>query len=127
MEYLTLHIERSKTDQRGQGVTLYTGHSGHPVCDVCSMKKNLAIRGSPVSSATSLFHLSDGSPVTNAGLLTFVSRLLRLIGIDPSQYSSHSFHIGGVPSVSIAGCLITKSKCLADGTVTVTGVTFARH
>ena len=40
MEYLTLHIKRSKTDQRGQGVTLNTGHSGHPVCAVCAMKQN---------------------------------------------------------------------------------------
>ena len=55
MEYLTLHIKRSKTDQRGQGVTLYTGHSGHPICVVCAMKKNLAIHGRSVSLATPLF------------------------------------------------------------------------
>ena len=103
MEYLTVHIKRSKTDQRGQGVTLYTGHSGHRVCAVCAMKKNLAIRGRPVSSAAPLFQLADSSPVTKAGLLTFVSHLLRLIGIDPSQYSGHSFRIGGATSASLAG------------------------
>ena len=103
MKYLTLHIKRSKTDQCGQGVTLYTGHSGHAVCAVCAMKKNLAVRGRPVSSTTPLFQLADSSPVTKAGLVTFVSHLLRLIGIDPSQYSGHSFRIGGATSASLAG------------------------
>ena len=42
-EYLTLRIKQSKTDQRRQGVTLYTAHSGHPVCAVCAVKANLAI------------------------------------------------------------------------------------
>jgi len=100
MEYLTLHIKRSKTDQRGQGVTLYTGHSGHPVCAVCAMKKNLAVRG---FFSYAPFQLADSSPVTKAGLVTFVSHLLRLIGIGPSRYSGHSCWIGGATSASLAG------------------------
>lgn len=86
-EYLTLRFKQSKTDQRRQGVTLYTAHSGHPVCAVCAMKMNLTIqrRCGPVDpSPTPLFQLSDSSPVNKAGLVSFVSQMLRLMGIDPT-------------------------------------------
>ena len=105
-EYLTLPVKQSKTDQRHEGVTLYTAHSGHPVCAVCAMKMNLAIqrrRGPVDPSTTPRFQLSDNSPVTKAGRVSFVSQLLPLIGIDPSQYSGHSFRIGGATSASHAG------------------------
>ena len=48
-EYLTFHIKRSQTEQRRQGITLYTGHSGHPVCAVCALTKALAIRDRSVN------------------------------------------------------------------------------
>lgn len=105
-EYLTLRIKQSKTDQRRQGVTLYTAHSDHPVCAVCAVKAKLAIHRpcDPTDpSTTPLFQLSDNSPVTKTGLVSYVSQLLRLIGIDPSQYSGHSFRIGGATSASLAG------------------------
>ena len=105
-EYLTLRIKQSKTDQCREGVTLYTAHSGHPVCVGCAIKMTLAIqhrRGLVDPSTTPLFQLSESSPVTKAGLISFVSQLLRLIGIDRSQYSGHSFRIGGAMSASLAG------------------------
>ena len=71
------------------------------------MKANLAIHRpgcDPTDpSTTPLFQLSDNSPVTKTGLVSYVSQLLRLIGIDPSQYSGHNFCIGGATSASLAG------------------------
>ena len=103
MEYLTVHIKRSKTDQRRQGVTLYTGHSGHPVCAGVRNEKEPGCSWSRCFFSYTPFQLADSSPVTKAGLVTFVSHLLRLIGIDPSQYSGHSFRIGGATSAPLAG------------------------
>ena len=108
MENLTSHVKQSKTDQRGEGIALYTRHSDHPVC---ARKKNLASRGRLNSSATAIpfFQLAGSSPISNEGPVTFVSHLLRLIGIDPSQYSRHSFRIGGATSASLAGLCDYKS------------------
>lgn len=114
-EYLSLHIKQSKTDQRRQGVTLYTAHSNHFVCAVCAMKTNLALqhrRGTVSKDTIPLFQLSDSSPLTKIDLVSFVSQLLRLIGIDPSQYSGHSLRIGGATSASIAGLSDYEIKLL---------------
>lgn len=115
-EYLSLQIKQSKTDQRRQGVTLYTAHSNHFVCAVCAMKTNLALhhRRGTVNKATTtpLFQLSDSSPLTKNALVSLVSQLLRLIGLDPSQYSGHSLRIGGATSASIAGLSDYEIKLL---------------
>ena len=114
-EYLSLQIKQSKTDQRRQGVTLYTAHSNHFVCAVCAMKTNLALqhrRGTVNKDTIPLFQLSDSSPLTKIDLVSFVSQLLRLIGIDPSQYSGHSLRIGGATSASIAGLSDYEIKLL---------------
>ena len=71
-----------------------TRHSCYPVCAVCALTKTLAIRDCSVNPpATPVFQLTDGSPVTSTGLVTFVLHLLRFIGIDPPQNSGHSFLI----------------------------------
>ena len=108
MEYLTLHIKRSKTDQRGQGVSLYTGHSGHPDCAVCAMKKNLAVRGRAVSSATPLF-----SSLTAPPLLRQASSLLFLTCYDSSASTPLNtvaivFELVAPLLLHSQGCLIMK-------------------
>ena len=76
------------------------------VCAGCAMKKNLALhhcRGIVDKATTLLFHLSYQRPVSKISLVSFISHLLRLVGIDPSHYSGHSFRIGGATSTSLAG------------------------
>ena len=109
-EYLSFRIKKSKTDQRKQGITLYTAHTGHKVCAVCAMKTYLSLR-SPKTNI-SLFHLANHSPVSREELLAFISHLLILIGINPSQYSGHSFRIGGATSASLAGLTDYEIKLL---------------
>ena len=79
-EYLSLGLIKSWTDQRRQGLTLYTAHSGRSVCAGCAMKKNLALhhrRGIVDKATTLLFHLSDRRPVSKISLVSFISHLLR--------------------------------------------------
>ena len=81
-----------------------TKHSCHLVCAVSALTKTLAIRDCSVNPpATLIFQLTDGSPVTSTGLVTFGLHLLRLIGIEPSQNSGHSFRICCATYVSISG------------------------
>lgn len=104
-EYLTLHIKRSKTDQVGKRIQLYLSHSGHHVCAFCAMKKNLQLQQlrPDFSTSSPLFRLTNGLPLSRRTLMNFVSQLLILIGLNPSQYSGHSFRIGGATSESLAG------------------------
>ena len=103
-EYLALTIKKSKTDF-GKGVVLYTGHTKHPVCAVCAMASNLKLqRLRPDYHTTSpLFQLSNGKPLSRRHLINFLSPLLRLVGLEPQEYSGHSFRIGGATSASVAG------------------------
>ena len=92
-------MKQSKTDQKGQGVLFYTGHSLHVVCAVCAVKSNLHLQKQRLDWAAShpLFRLTSGSAMTRRNLADFVSSLLRLLG------SGHSFRIGGATSASVAG------------------------
>ena len=59
-----------------------------------------------------LFHLSDRRPVSKISLVSFISHLLRQVGIDPFHYSGHSFRIGGATSASLAGLTDYEIKLL---------------
>ena len=100
---------------RRQRLTLYTAHSGRSVCAGCAMRKKLALhhrRGTVDKATTLLFHLSDRRPVSKISLVSFISHLLRQVGIDPFHYSGHSFRIGGATSASLAGLTDYEIKLL---------------
>ena len=70
------------------------------------MRKNLALhhrRGIVNKATTLLFHLSLPTARQQNILVSFISHLLRQVGIDPFHYSGHSFRIGGATSASLAG------------------------
>lgn len=117
-EYLALHVKTSKTDQKRQGVTLYTGHAKHTVCAVCSMKSNIHLQRlrSQGRSDGPLFGLSSGSTLTRSNMANYLSVLLRLLGIDSRSYSTHSFRIGGATSAATAGLKDYEIKLLGRWT-----------
>ena len=93
----------------------YTAHSGRSVCAGCAMRKNLALhhrRGIVDKATTLLYHLSDRRPVSKISFVSFISHLLRQVGIDPSHYSGHRFRIGGATSASLAGLTDYEIKLL---------------
>lgn len=104
-EYMTLYINKSKTDQKQEGIVLYCGHASHKVCAVCSMKKNLQLQNQQhgTQSSSHLFRLATGLPVSRENLRLFLTSLLGLLGIPADHYSTHSFRIGGATSAAIAG------------------------
>ena len=69
------------------------------------MKSNLALQRSRpnMSEESPLFLLENNQALTKQQLVTLVSHLLRLIGVDPTAYGTHSFRIGGATSASLAG------------------------
>ena len=103
--YWTVRIKQSKTDQRHQGVTLYMSHTNHAVCPTCAMKSNLALQQCRPNTTkdSPLLLLENQQVLTRQHLVTFVSHLQRLVGVNPSAYGGHSFRIGGATSASLAG------------------------
>ena len=85
------------------------------------MKSNLALQRSRpnMSEESPLFLLENNQAPTKQQLVTFVSHLLRLIGVDPTAYGTHSFWIGGATSASLAGLADAKFKCWVAGNQTV--------
>ena len=86
-QYIALHLRKSKTDQQHRGVILYVGHAHHNVCAVCALKTNLHLQHARPRSTPSgpLFRPSSGLPLTRRDLTTFLSTLLRLVGLDPQH------------------------------------------
>ena len=79
------------------------------------MQKNLALQhrcGMFDKATTLLFNLSDQRPVSKISLVSFISHLPRLVSIDPSHYSGHSFRIEGATSASLAGLTDYEIKLL---------------
>ena len=95
-----VRLKRSKNDPFGQGVTLYVGWSHKNLCAVSAVLAYLAIR-SPAPGPFFIFE--DGGVQSRQWLVTELSTALQEIGLDPSPYKGHSFHIGAATAAAKAG------------------------
>ena len=95
---VTLHY--SKTDQFGNGATIYLGRTRNTICPVSAVLQYLAIR--PPTEGP-LFVLESGAPLTKRVFITRVREALRQAGIDSSNYKGHSFRIGAATTASACG------------------------
>ena len=111
--YWTVRIKQSKTDQRRQGVILYMSHTNHAICPACAMKSNLALQQCRPNTTkdSPLFLLENQQALTRQHLVTFVSHLLRLVGVDPSAYSGTSTSLAGLTDYEIQMLGRWKSDC----------------
>ena len=81
---------------------LCLGRTNSVVCPVKALLPYLAIR---VSSQGCLFTSEDQTPLTRAQFKTLLSSMLRLAGLDDSNYNTQSFQIGAATTakaISIA-------------------------
>jgi hypothetical protein len=102
--YMSVHIKQSKTDTASKGVYLYIGCSGHALCAVCSLKHYMDCTPVHENSADMpLFRFQDGQVLTRQLLVLHLHKFLNAIGIDPSQYSGHSFRAGGATDCALSG------------------------
>lgn len=100
--FMSVQIKRSKTDTAGNGVSIYIGCSGHTVCAVCAMQNYLA-QAKPHSPTRPLFTFQGGQVLTRQLLISSLQSLLKSIGIDPHDYSGHSFRSGGATDCALSG------------------------
>lgn len=93
---LHVFIERSKTDQAGDGQTISLTRTGTDVCPVEWFHRFLVVR---TTEARFLFHplgVTDVSqPLSSTTPNFVVKRLLLAVGVDATEYGSHSCRKGG--------------------------------
>ena len=98
--FIRLTVKQSKTDRFRQENFVYLGKTSHEVCPVEVVLLYLAIRG---AAPGPLFLSENLKPLTRVEFNSAVSSLLRELGLQASQYNTHSFRIGAATSVKEAG------------------------
>ena len=97
---IAIRIKRSKTDQFGEGATVYLGKTSAAICPVTAMLGYLAIR--PEGQGP-LFVTSNQKPVTKRQFMSKIQKVLGEAGIDASGYKGHSFRIGAATTAAACG------------------------
>ena len=92
-----IRLKTSKTDPFIEGVDVFVGRSGCPLCPVSALQDYLVVRG---SSPGPLFMFQDGKPITRPGFVAKVKEALTRAGIDSSHFSGHSFRSGAATTAA---------------------------
>ena len=102
--YMSVHIKQTKTDKTGKGVSVCIGCSGQALCAVCAMQHYLAhAQPQGLSPSQPLYRFHDGQVLTRQHLISHLRIQLQSIGIDPAEYSGHSFRSGGATDCALSG------------------------
>jgi hypothetical protein len=113
--YMSVFIKRSKTDKSNKGFNVYIGCSGTNVCALCAVKKllsNYAHRDLHLP----LFEFSNHIVLTKSLFVKHTRTYMSLIGLDPKQFSGHSYRSGGATSAAAAGLSDWEVKLLGRWT-----------
>lgn len=95
-----VRLRRAKTDPFGQGVLIYVGKTGTPLCPVTALLNFMAVR--PRGNGPLFVH-DDGSPLTRDQFVRMTKHALQLAKMETAGYSGHSFRIGAATAAAAAG------------------------
>ena len=95
-----VHIKASKTDPFRQGVFVYLGATGNDLCPVAAVPAYLAVRGRDPGP---FFRFVSGTALMREALVRQLRAALSQFDMDVSQYSGHSFRIGGATTAAAVG------------------------
>ncbi|XP_066437473.1 uncharacterized protein [Eleutherodactylus coqui] len=96
---LRVRVSRSKTDIYGRGEWLSIGSLGARWCPVDTVRRYLASR---VTSGQFLVHAS-GLPLTRFQFSSVLRASLREVGLEASEFGTHSFRIGAATTAELGG------------------------
>ena len=97
---LKIHLKRSKTDQFGQGVDIYVGRTGCPLCPVAAVTAYMVQRG---REGGPFFRFADGAPLTKARFTEQVREILRDARLPYHHFAGHSFRVRAATAAANAG------------------------
>ena len=97
-----IRLKVSKTDPRGQGVTIHIGAASQPYCAVTALRLYLTLTTGDKDSP--LFTYQSGERLTREKFVDETRSLLVAAGIpNIDHYSGHSFRIGAATTSAVAG------------------------
>ena len=102
-KHIVLHLKRSKTDIQNTGVDIIIGCTGQIVCPYCSMLDYCRVRDSIFPDTSALFIYQNGEPLSRDLLVKNTRIYIATLGMNPNDYSGHSYRIGGATSAGISG------------------------
>ena len=110
----SLTLRKSKTDQRGQGVVVefYANNSPSCPCRAFLLGYWSHMRGK-LSLNSPLFCYSPSLPYTKHAFVTKLRVVVQRLGLNPKEFSGHSFRRGGATSLAANG--------VADSTIKTIG------
>ena len=106
---VSVRIKQSKTDPFRLGVTIFLGRTGTHLCPVAALLSYMALRGPGVGP---LFRFEDGRPLTRPRLVSALRIALANVGLNPGDYSGHSFRIGAATTAAACGVPVDTIKTL---------------
>ena len=89
-----------KADQLGNGVDVYVGKVGSPLCPVGAGLDYMATHG---SKSGPFFRFSNGDPLTKSKFTKEVRNVLQALGLPYADFAAHSFRIGAATAAARAG------------------------
>ena len=105
---MSLVIRFSKTDQRGESTTLTIDQiDDAKLCPVKAMKDYLHIR--PKERGPLFIHFG-GAPVTRYQFNSMLKKGISIMGLNPGDFSPHSFRIGAATAAALGGVPIESIK-----------------
>ena len=96
---MVYHCHSSKT--ASHGFRVHVGCSGSPVCAVCI--NHYFVSKFPKPPDHPLYCFTSGQPLTYPVYNAVIKRLVKLAGLDPSLYSSHSIRAGAATQAARSG------------------------
>lgn len=101
LDGIELFLATSKTDQFGRGLTIFISEQGNVnSCPVINLNEFLKVRP---SGGGPLFGHFDRSPLTRYQFTSVMKKCLHTLGIEETQYASHSFRIGMATTCAMKG------------------------
>jgi hypothetical protein len=97
---VAVRIKKSKTDQFGEGTTIYLGKTSAAICPVSAVLSYLAIRP---DTQGPLFVTAEGKPMTKQRFIGRIRDILSRAGVDATGYKGHSFRIGAATTAAACG------------------------
>ncbi|KAM9321155.1 integrase/recombinase xerD homolog [Gastrophryne carolinensis] len=100
-EGVVVPIGKSKTDQRGRGVSVFLGRLQHcSSCPAAAFEEFMGIR--PPGNGPLLVH-EDGSFLSRFQFLAVFRKCLKELGLASGDYGTHSFRIGAATEAARLG------------------------
>ena len=109
---IDLALSSSKTDQTGVVTTIRVqGQSDKAICPLVLLTSYLYAR--PPYHKGPLFCHFDGSPLSRYQVSSVLTKALRILCVDPSRYSTHSFRIEAATTCAMEG--VSDEKIMQFG------------